>query len=119
MFIYYRFMVCFPIGLDFLLIIFLLHFFLSCGIFLVSVLPDPLLHSLTMSFLVFHLAFNSKLHTFHHPTIHTFPHHMSIPSQSTTSNNSYDRLQLQQVFSIIHMSFCLSFNHLYICSFKL
>ena len=23
------------------------------------------------------------------------------------------------VFSIIHMSFCLSFNHLYLCSFKL
>ena len=83
------------------------------------VLPYPLLHSLTMSFLVFQLAFNSKLHTFLHPTILAFTHHMSIPSQSTTSNNSYDRFQLQPVFSIIHLSFCLSFNHLYLCSFKL
>ena len=41
---------------------------------------------------------------------------MSIPSQSTTSNNSYDKLQLQPVFSIIHLSFCLLFNHLYLCS---
>ena len=86
-----------------------------------QVLPYPLLHSLTMSFLASNWpsAFNSKLHTFLHPTILTLPHHMSIPSQSTTSNNSYDRLQLQPIFSIIHLSFCLSFNHLYHCSFKL
>ena len=30
-------------------------------------------------------AFNTKLHTFLHPVLITFPHHMSLPSQSTTS----------------------------------
>ena len=33
-------------------------------------------------------SFNSKLHTFLHPDLITFPHHMSKPSQSITSNNN-------------------------------
>ena len=88
-----------------------------------QVLPYPLLNSLTMSCLYWSSnwpsAITSKLHTFLHPTILTFPHHISIPSLSTTSNSSYDRLQLQPVFLIIHLSFCLSFNHRYLCAFKL
>ena len=39
---------------------------------------------------------NSILHTFLHPVLITFPHHMSIPSQSTTSNESCDRLNSNQ-----------------------
>ena len=75
MFIYYRFMVCFPIELDFLFIIFLLHFFLSWGIFLVDLMFCHI------RFYTLQLcpswssnwpsAFNSKLHTFLHPTILT------------------------------------------------
>ena len=46
-----------------------------------QVLPCPLLHSLTMSFLVAHRssAFNSKFHTFLLPVLFIFLHHMSIP----------------------------------------
>ena len=46
----------------------------------------------------------STLHTFLHPGLVTFPHHMSTPSQSTTSNDSCDRLnfhQLSQFFSCL------------------
>ena len=41
-------------------------------------------------------AFNSILHKFLHPVLITFSHHMSIPSQSTTSNECCDRLNSNQ-----------------------
>ena len=43
-------------------------------------------------------AFNSILHTFLNPVLITFSHHMSIPSQSTTSNESCDRLNSNQPY---------------------
>ena len=58
---YYRFIVHFPIGLDFLFITFSLHFFLSWTSSLSQVLPYPFLQSLTMSSLVFQLVFCLQL----------------------------------------------------------
>ena len=92
-----------------------------------QVLPYPLLHSLTMSFLVFQLAsaFNSKLHTFLHPVLITLPHHMCISSQSTTSNDCCDRLNSNnppKFFicpSVLYGDTTQPSNHLHLCSFKL
>ena len=90
----------FPIELDFLFPTFLLHFFLSwtsslsissfCHIHIYTLQPCPSLSSNRSS------AFNSKPHAFLHPVLITFPHHMSIPSQSTTSNDSCDRVNSNQ-----------------------
>ena len=71
-FIYYRFIVRFLIGLDFLFITFtfLLHFFYHGHI----VRPYPILHSLTMSFLVFQPVSCLQLYT---PYIASpSPHHI-------------------------------------------
>ena len=119
LYIYYRFIVSFPIGLDFLfrtftLFIHVLHILYSCpshSLFMSftffyhghllcrsNVRPYPLLHYLTMSSNR-SSAFNSIqtiLHTFLHPVLITFPHHMSITSQSTTSNESCDMLNSNQ-----------------------
>ena len=112
LYIYYQFIVRFPIGLDFLFITFtfLLHLLLIMDIFFVDqVRPYLLLHSLTMSFLVFQPVFCLQLYT---PYISSpSPHHMSIPSQSTTSNESCDKAQLQLAFSILHLSLCLSMRY--------
>ena len=84
-------------------------------------------HSLTMSFLVFQPVFcyYTILHTFLHPVLITFSHHMSIPSQSTTSNESCDRLnfnQPSQFFicpSVFQLDTTHPSNHQHLCSFKL
>ena len=77
----------------------------------VSTLSNHVFLGLSWSFLVFlglswssnqSSAFNSILQTFLHPILITFIHHMSIPSQSTTYNDSCDRLnsnQLSQCFT--------------------
>ena len=53
-------------------------------------------------------AFNSPLYTFLHPVLVTFPHHMNIPSQSTTSNDSCEGLDSNQ---LSHFFTCLSWKH--------
>ena len=87
----------FPIGLDFL--------FITCVSLFMSfyhghllcrshVWPYPLQHSLTMSFFVFQPVLCLQLYT---PYIYSpSPHHMSITSQSTTSNESCDMLNSNQ-----------------------
>ena len=70
-------------------------------------------------------VFNSILHTFLHLVLITFSHHMSIPSQSTTSNDSRDRLNSNQPSqflicpSVFHGDTTHPSNHLHLCSFKL
>ena len=72
--------------------------------------------SLTMSFLVSQPVFCLQhiLHTFFHQVLVILTHHMSIPSQPTTSNYSCDRLnthQLSQFFtcpSLFHLIMLLS-----------
>ena len=62
-------------------------------------------------------AFNSILHTFH-PDVITFPHYMSIPSQRTTSNDSCDRLNSNELpnSSLVLLSFLETPHiHLIIC----
>ena len=123
-YIYYRFIVHFPIGLDFLFITFLLHCFLSWKSSLsISSSAKPLLHSLTMSFLVFQPVYCLQLYTSYISS--PSPHYMSTPSQSTTSNESCDRLnsnQPSQFFiyhSVFHGDTTHPSNHLHLCSFKL
>ena len=101
-YIYYWFIVRFPIGLDFLFITFtiFLHLLLSWTSSL-SISSSPISTStLSKPRLSWSSnrssAFNSILHTFLHPVLITFSHHMSIPSQSTTSNESCDRLNSNQ-----------------------
>ena len=100
-YIYYRFIARFPIGLDFLFITFtiLLHLLLSWTSSLsisssaisTSTLSNRLSWSSNRS-----SAFNSILHTFLHPVLITFSHHMSIPSQPITSTESCGRLNSNQ-----------------------
>ena len=89
-YIHYRLIVRFPIGLDFLFITFtfLLHILLSWTSSLSIGISTPTLSWSSKR----SSAFNSILHTFLHQVLITFSHHMSIPSQSTTSNESCDRL---------------------------
>ena len=70
--------------------------------------PYPLQHSLTMSFLVFQPVFCLQLYT-SYISSHS-PHHMSIPSQSTTSNEGCDG---STPTSLFNSSFVLlSFNEI-------
>ena len=96
--IYYRFIVRFPIGLDypFITFIFLFHLLLSWTSSL-SISSSAISASTCLSWSSNRSsAFNSILHTILHPVLITFSHHMSIPSQSTTSNESCDRLNSNQ-----------------------
>ena len=97
MIIYYRFIVRFPIGLDFLFT-FLLHLLLSWKSSLS--ISSSAISASTLSNHVFlglpTVLLDSILHTFLHPVLITFSHHMSIPSQSTTSKESCDRLNSNQ-----------------------
>ena len=95
---YYRFIVSFPIGLDFLFITLILHFLLS-STFSLSISSSAISAS----------TLNSKLHRFLHSVINIFPHHISIPSQSTISNSSCDRLNSNQPFQFL--SFCFSWRY--------
>ena len=89
------------------------------GFLIVCECSSVLLQSVVMS------AFKPRLHTFIHPVLVTFPHHMSILSQPTTSNDSCDRLnfnQLSQLFtfpSVFNGNTTHPSNHLHLCSFKL
>ena len=93
---YYRCMVHFLIGLDFLFITFSLHFFLSWTSSLsisssaisASTLSNHVFLGLPTSLLPSTL---NSIHFFTQSLI-SFPHHMPMPSQSTTSNDSCDRL---------------------------
>ena len=125
-YIYYRFTVHFPLRFDFLFITYFLHFFLSWTSSLsitssaisASTLYNHVLLGLPTGLLL-------QLHTFIHPVLVTFPHHMSIPSQPTTSNDSCDRFnsnQLSQFFtcpSVFHGNTTHPSNHLDLCPFKL
>ena len=92
-FIYYRFIVRIPIVLDFFFTTSLLHLFLSWSSSL-SISSS----SISASTLFNHVlpfwssnrssAFNSIFHTFLHPVLITFPHHMSIPCQLIYFPNS-------------------------------
>ena len=98
-YIYYRFIVRFPIGLDFLFTTFLLHFLLSWTSSLS--ISSSAISTSTLSNHVFHgirtgLLPSNLLHKFLHPVFITFPRHISIPSQSTISNESCDRLNSNQ-----------------------
>ena len=59
-----------------------------------------------------------------HPVIVTFCHHMYIPSQPTTSNDSCDRLNPTSPTSFLHFSLVFHgndthpSNDLHMCSFK-
>ena len=117
MLIYYRFMGCFPIGLDFLFIIFLLHFFLSCGIFLVDhkFCHIGFYNSITMSFLVFQLAFCLQLQTPYisspnHPHLSSSHVHTSLPPLITVmiGSNSNQFSQLFTCPSVFHLIICIS-----------
>ena len=103
--IYYRFIVRFPIGLDFLFIAFtfLLHLLLSWTSSLS--ISSSAISASTLSNHVFlglptgllpSINTSDTLHAFLHPVLITFSHHMSIPSQSTTYNESCDRLNSNQ-----------------------
>ena len=110
-YIYYRFIVRFPIGFDFLFITYFLHFFLSWASSLsISSSAISALHSITISLVVFQPVFclHLILHTFLHPVLVTFPHHMSIPSQPNTFNDSCDRLNSNQ---LSHFFTCPSVFH--------
>ena len=91
--IYYRFIVRFPIGLDFLFITFtfLLHLLLSWTSSLS--ISSSAISASTLSNHVFLGLPTGLLPTIYTPYISSpSPHHMSIPSQSTTSNESCDML---------------------------
>ena len=125
LYIYYRFIVHFLIVLDFLFITFSLHFFLlwtsslsiSSSAMSASTLCNHVLLGLPIGLLPSTL---NSIHFFH-PVI-TLP---SIPSQSTTPNDSCDRLnssQPSQFFicpSVCHGDTTHPSNHLHLCSFKL
>ena len=97
--IYYRFIVRFPIGMDYHFITFFLHFFL------------PWTYSVSISSSApIYIPYISS----------SSPHHMSIPSQPNTSNDRCDRLnsnQPSQYFTCpsvfmetphIHLIICIS-----------
>ena len=127
--IYYRFIVRVPIGLDFLFITFFLHFFqswtsslsISSSAMSASTLSNHVLLGRPTGLLPSTL---NSIHFFTKSLI-TFTHHMSIPSQSTTSNDSCDRLNSNQAFqfficpSVLHGNTTHPSNHLHLCSFKL
>ena len=105
--IYYRFIVPFPIGLDFLFITFLLHFLLlwtsSLSISSSAISASTLSNHVLVCQPVFclqlytpYISSPSPHHLSSSPFLITFPHHMSIPSQSTTSNESCDMLNSNQ-----------------------
>ena len=91
-YIYYWFIVSFPIGLDFLFITFFLHFFMSW--------TSPLSISIsTDSTLSNHVLLGIRLQHYTPYISSPSPHHMSIPSQPTISNDSGVRyLQLTSQF---------------------
>ena len=109
-YIYYRFIVRFPIGLDilFITLTFLLHLLLSWT----SSLSIPirlylLLHSLTMSFLVFQPVFCLQLYT---------PYHLSLPllmkvvigsTPTSLLNSSFVLLSFNEI-PHIHIIICIS-----------
>ena len=103
-YIYYRFIVRFPIGLDFLFITFLLHFLLSWTSSLS--ISSSAISASTLSNHVF-LGLPTGLLPSTPYISSPSPHHMSIPSQSTTSNESCDRLNSNQPsqFFICHFVF--------------
>ena len=108
--IYYWCIVRFPIGLDFLFIpfTFLLHILLSwtssLSISSLAISASKLsLHVFLV--LLTGLLPSTLLHTFLYPVLITFSHHMSIPSQSTTSNESCDRLNQPSQFFICPSAF--------------
>ena len=124
--VYYRFIVRFPIGLDFLFITYFLHFFLSwrssLSISTSVTSASTLYNHVLLGSSNRSSAFNSILHTFRHSVLVTFPHHRSIPSQPTTFNNSCDMLNSNQrgLLSFmeiphIHLIICITapsnFNH--------
>ena len=125
-FIYYQFIYHFPIGLDVLFITCFLHFFLSqTSLSIPSTAISYTLQQCPFWSYNRASAFNSILHTFVHPVLVSFPNHMSIPSQPTTSNDSCDKLtsnRLSQFFtcpSVFQGNTTYPSNHLHLCSFEL
>ena len=97
-YMYYRFIVRFPIGLDFLFIILFPHFFLSwrssllisSSAMFTSTLPKHVFLGRPTGILP------STLYSIPFFVLLTFLNHMTIPSQSTTSNDSCVRLNYNQ-----------------------
>ena len=131
MYIYYRFIVRFPIGLDLLFITFtfLLHLLLSWT----SSLSISSL-AISASTLCKHVFLGlpagllpSTLYSIHFFTQSSSPFLITcpIPSHSTTSNESCDRLNSNQpsqffsCYSVFQWDTTHLSNHLHLCSFKL
>ena len=117
---YYRFIVHFPIGLDFLFKTFILHFFLSwtssLSISSTAISSSTLSNHVLLGLPIGLLPSTPKSIHFFTKSLITFPHHMSIPSQSTTSNDSCDRLNSNQTSSFVLLSFMeIPHTHLIIC----
>ena len=116
MFIYYRFMVCFPLGLDFLFIIFLLHLFLSWGIFFSisssaisgSTLSNHVLLGLPTGLLP---STPNSIHFFTQPSspfLITCPYHPSLPPLITVMIGSNQFSQIFTCPSAFHLIICIS-----------
>ena len=117
---------CFPIGLDFLFIKFLLQFFLSwMSILVIYSSPISVYAFSNHVFLGLATGLRSTLISIHFsPSLHNFLHHVSKSSQSTTSDNSCDRFNSYQVYQffpshVFHVDATHPSNHLHLCSFKL
>ena len=84
MYIYYRFIVHFPMGLEFLFITFLLHLLLSwtssLSISSSAISASTLSNHVFLGLLlkVFQPVFCLKLYTFLHPVLITCPYHLSL-----------------------------------------
>ena len=118
---YYRFIVHFLIELVSIFIIFCILSWTSS----LSISRFAISASTFSNHVFFGLstAFNSNLHTFLHQVLIIFPHHMSLPSQPTTSNDSCDRVNsnhLSQFFtslSVFDGNARHPSNYLHLCSF--
>ena len=93
--IYYRFIVRFPIGLYFLFITFFLYFFLSWTSSL-SISSFAISDSILYNHVLLGLPTGLLLQLYTPYISSPSPHHMSIPSQSTISNDSCHRLNSNQ-----------------------
>ena len=109
-------MVCFPIGLDFLFIIFLLHLFLSWGIFL-SISSSAISASTLCNHVILGLPTGilpstlNSIHFFTQPSspfLITCPYYPSLPPLITVLIGSNQFSQLFTCPSVFHLIICIS-----------
>ena len=99
LYIYNRFIVRLTIVFDFLFITYFLYFFLLWASSLwisSSTISASILYNHVLAGIPTGLLDSIILHTFLHLVLVTFPHHMFIPSQPTTFNDSCDRFNSNQ-----------------------